>query len=72
MKLRFTIRDLFWLMAVVAVLTAWGLDQARTSAYYAAREGAWTIAVGAQPLSTQEELRKAHKEAFDHLRGNDQ
>lgn len=30
MKLRFTIRDLFWMLALVAVSVGWWLDHAKT------------------------------------------
>jgi hypothetical protein len=32
MRLRFTIRDLLWLTALVAILAAWWLDHAKTIA----------------------------------------
>jgi hypothetical protein len=33
MKLRFTIRDLLWLMALVAVCIAWWVDRRRATEY---------------------------------------
>ena len=44
MKLRFTIRDLFWLVVLAAVLVAWWLDRK----HLAADRTAWKSAVYAE------------------------
>jgi len=71
MRLRFSIRDLLWLIMVIALAFGWWHDQRTKYVNYLASEGAWAVAVGKQPFSVQEELRKAHQEAYDRFRGRD-
>jgi hypothetical protein len=42
MKFRFTIRDLLWLLVVVALAVAWWADRREAAAYKAKVEAVWT------------------------------
>jgi hypothetical protein len=70
MKPQLTVRDLFWLVLVVALAFAWlteKVQQARYRADVANTNGSWIIAVGTLPLADQETVMAKQREAYDHL-----
>ena len=67
---KFPIRDLIWLTLVVGVGLGWfqeTIARKREAIRSLAREGAWTIAVGALPIKEQEETRERLDHAFKSL-----
>jgi endonuclease/exonuclease/phosphatase (EEP) superfamily protein YafD len=67
MKPTFTLRDLFWLVALVAVTLGWLRDRTWLQATVAHTHGSWVIAVGDLPLAEGEAVRQRQKKAYDHL-----
>jgi hypothetical protein len=64
---KFTLRDLLWLVALVAVTVAWLRDRAWQQATVAHTNGSWIIAVGELPQPEWVEVMERQKAAYDHL-----
>jgi hypothetical protein len=67
MRLRFTIRDLLWLTALVAVAAGWAVDHWTHSAGYREQILQATLEVMSQKLVEQDRERQYRPEPIDRM-----